>query len=135
MARGARSSLKLAHAGMVSALDESVGLVFEALSKKGMLRDTLFVFASDNGGDPASPQANYASSWPLKSQKYTPWEGGGPIVRRAVELGPCRGAEEARTTSTSSMSPTGCPTLYQMAGQLDRATTPRPSLARKALPW
>ncbi|KAG0423769.1 hypothetical protein HPB47_000461 [Ixodes persulcatus] len=64
------------YAGMVSALDESVGAVFESLNRRNMLSNTVFVFTSDNGGDSESDNANFASSWPLKGQKYTPWEGG-----------------------------------------------------------
>ncbi|KAL1485818.1 hypothetical protein MTO96_031728, partial [Rhipicephalus appendiculatus] len=77
------STERMKYAGMVSTLDESVGLVFEALAKNGMLSNTLFVFSSDNGADAASLNANYASSWPLRGQKYTPWEGG---VRAAALL-------------------------------------------------
>ncbi|XP_077545112.1 arylsulfatase B-like [Haemaphysalis longicornis] len=100
---------------MVSVLDESVGLVFEALSKKGMLRDTLFVFASDNGGDAASPQANHAFSWPLKGQKYTPWEGGvrSSAVLRSWALQRGRGGEDYEHLFHVS---DWLPTLYQMAG-------------------
>lgn len=38
------------YAGMVSALDDAIGLISQALGKKGMLDDTLIVFHSDNGG-------------------------------------------------------------------------------------
>lgn len=106
---------RMKYAGMVSTLDESVGLVFEALSKRGMLRDTLFVFSSDNGGDAASPQSNYASSWPLKGQKYTPWEGG---IRSAAFLWSWalqrgRGGEDYEHLFHIS---DWMPTLYQLAG-------------------
>lgn len=38
------------YAGMVSALDDAIGLVTGALEKKGMLDNTIIVFHSDNGG-------------------------------------------------------------------------------------
>lgn len=38
------------YAGMVTALDEQIGRVVEALNQKGMRQQTLIVFHSDNGG-------------------------------------------------------------------------------------
>lgn len=110
------STERMKYAGMVSALDESVGLVFEALAKNGMLSNTLFVFSSDNGADAAGPNANYASSWPLRGQKYTPWEGG---VRAAAllwshALGPLvqAGGDYEHLFHIADW----LPTLYQLAG-------------------
>lgn len=37
---------------MVTALDESVGKVYEALKKTKMLDNTVLVFTTDNGGAP-----------------------------------------------------------------------------------
>lgn len=53
-------------AGMVDKLDESVGLVIEALSRKKMLSNSIIVFASDNGGAPEGFDLNYSSNWPLR---------------------------------------------------------------------
>ena len=39
-----------AYAAMVTALDEQIGRVIDALDRKGMRNDTLIVFQSDNGG-------------------------------------------------------------------------------------
>jgi arylsulfatase A-like enzyme len=39
-----------AYAAMVSAMDNQVGLVLQALQARGMMNDTLIVFHSDNGG-------------------------------------------------------------------------------------
>lgn len=64
------------YAGMVDALDESVGAVVEALNRTGMLNDTIIVFSSDNGADLFGKHLTGASSWPLRGCKATLWEGG-----------------------------------------------------------
>ena len=51
---------------MVHELDQSVGRVVQALSEKNMLKDTIIVFSSDNGGVPAPMNKNEGSNWPLK---------------------------------------------------------------------
>jgi arylsulfatase A-like enzyme len=38
------------YAGMVSALDDAVGAIADAIERRGMTPNTLFVFHSDNGG-------------------------------------------------------------------------------------
>lgn len=68
-------------AGMLSKLDESVGQVVEALRKKGMLKNSVIVFSTDNGGPPAGFNLNAASNWPLRGTKNTLWEG---ITERAL---------------------------------------------------
>ncbi|XP_077513639.1 arylsulfatase B-like isoform X2 [Amblyomma americanum] len=64
------------YAGMVSALDESVGKIFAALQDRGILDDTFFIFCSDNGAAATFYDANAASPWPLRGEKFTLWEGG-----------------------------------------------------------
>jgi len=51
---------------MVHELDQSVGRIVQALSEKNMLKDTIIVFSSDNGGVPAPMNQNEGSNWPLK---------------------------------------------------------------------
>lgn len=63
-------------AGMLSKLDESVGRVVDALREKGMLKNSLIVFSTDNGGPAAGFNLNAATNWPLKGTKNTLWEGG-----------------------------------------------------------
>ncbi|KAM7304210.1 arylsulfatase B-like [Ixodes scapularis] len=103
------------YAGMVSALDESVGAVVEALGKRGMLNDTVLVFSSDNGADTNSENANYASSWPFKGQKMTPWEGGVhvPGIIWSPLFSGMRGIDYTHIFHVSDW----LPTLYQLAGE------------------
>ncbi len=61
------------YAGMVAAMDEAVGQIVAAIDKKGMRRDTLFLFSSDNGG-PAPGRVT--SNGPLRAGKGTLYEGG-----------------------------------------------------------
>merc|ERR1719258_217587 len=61
---------------MVSALDEGVRNVTQALKKAGMWDNTLVFFTADNGGPAAGFNGNWASNWPLRGMKRTLWEGG-----------------------------------------------------------
>ncbi|KAM7305579.1 putative arylsulfatase B precursor [Ixodes scapularis] len=103
------------YAGMVSALDESVGAVVEALGKRGMLSDTVLVFSSDNGGDTNGENPNYASSWPFKGQKRTLWEGGihVPGFIWSPLFSGMRGFDYNNIFHISDW----LPTLYQLAGE------------------
>lgn len=68
-------------AGMVAALDESVGRVFKALNDSGQLDNTIIFFSNDNGGadggsDGSFTDGSFGTNRPLKGGKYTLWEGG-----------------------------------------------------------
>ncbi|GIY78947.1 arylsulfatase B [Caerostris darwini] len=50
--------------GMVSALDHSVGEIFDALEKSKMLDNTIFVFTTDNGGAVEGTDGSFGSNFP-----------------------------------------------------------------------
>ena len=66
---GARQTL----AGMLSAVDEAIGQITTALEEKGLLKNTLIIFSSDNGGP--SP-GKVTMNTPLRAGKGTIYEGG-----------------------------------------------------------
>lgn len=68
-------------AGMVSALDDSIGDIFSALHKANILNESIIIFTTDNGGATGgtagwSIDDSIGSNWPLRGAKYTLWEGG-----------------------------------------------------------
>ena len=63
-------------AGMVRALDEAVGNVTATLQDAGILKNTLIIFSTDNGGPADGFNGNMACNWPLRGTKRTLFEGG-----------------------------------------------------------
>lgn len=51
---------------MLSKLDTSVGEVMKALQSSDMLKNSIIVFTTDNGGPAAGFNLNAASNWPLR---------------------------------------------------------------------
>ncbi|CAN8006719.1 unnamed protein product, partial [Ixodes pacificus] len=101
------------YAGAVDVLDQSVGIVFQALEKKDMLQNTVLVFLSDNGAIPWGDWSNAGSNWPLRGAKFTLWEGGvrvpafvwSPLLRK-----PQRVSNQLMHVSD------WVPTVYSLAG-------------------
>jgi arylsulfatase A-like enzyme len=60
------------YAAMVSAVDDGVGRVMDALRRHGIEEDTIVVFLSDNGG----AKNNASINAPLRGKKGDLWEGG-----------------------------------------------------------
>jgi len=72
-----QSELGPAYAGMVSRIDRYVGQVMAMLAKRGLDRDTLVFFTSDNGGIMARHEDDYFNNMAgLRGQKGTMYEGG-----------------------------------------------------------
>ncbi len=55
---------------MLERADEGIGRILAALERRGLARNTLVIFTSDNGGEWLSRNA------PLTNRKFTLWEGG-----------------------------------------------------------
>lgn len=51
---------------MLSKLDESVGIVVNALYERNMLNDSIIIFTTDNGGPAEGFNDNAASNYPLR---------------------------------------------------------------------
>jgi arylsulfatase A-like enzyme len=73
-------ALLAAYAAMITRMDRNIGRLVERLDRLGLARDTLLVFASDNGA--TFEQGNQGvsvvldSNRPFRGQKRTLWEGG-----------------------------------------------------------
>ncbi|XP_017882995.2 uncharacterized protein LOC108626689 [Ceratina calcarata] len=63
-------------AGVVTAMDESIGRVVRALNQANMLENSIIVFMSDNGAQTEGLLENYGSNYPLRGLKFTLFEGG-----------------------------------------------------------
>ncbi|MEO0333462.1 MAG: sulfatase-like hydrolase/transferase, partial [Bacteroidota bacterium] len=63
------------YAGLVSTMDDAVGMVLDALEELGLDDNTIVVFTSDNGGV-ASGDAYATANLPLRGGKGYQWEGG-----------------------------------------------------------
>jgi arylsulfatase A-like enzyme len=61
------------YAGMLAAMDEGIGQIMAALDEKGLRKNTLVIFSSDNGG-PAPGRVT--DNGPLRAGKGTLYEGG-----------------------------------------------------------
>lgn len=101
---------RLKYAGMLSAMDEAVGKIVDAVEKSGQRGNTLFVFSSDNGG----PQpGTVTDNGKFRAGKGTLYEGG----TRVVAFATWDGHIKPGTTNSEPMHMVDWyPTLLKLAG-------------------
>lgn len=97
-------------AAMVTAMDDEVGRILDALDERGFADDTLVLFFSDNGG--VSPGGS--SNEPLRGRKHTLYEGGIRVV--AAARWPNGGISGGRSVEAPVSVVDLYPTLRRMAG-------------------
>eukprot|EP00091_Calanus_sinicus_P010876 TRINITY_DN2492_c1_g1_i6.p1 TRINITY_DN2492_c1_g1~~TRINITY_DN2492_c1_g1_i6.p1 ORF type:complete len:316 (+),score=96.29 TRINITY_DN2492_c1_g1_i6:73-1020(+) len=66
--------------GMITAMDDAVGNITQALKSSNLYDNTVIVWFSDNGGPvngwpPVQMEAYGSNNWPLRGAKITMWEG------------------------------------------------------------
>jgi len=71
MYKGIKARNKRIYAGMVTCMDDAIGRIISALDKRGMRRNTLIIFCSDNGG-----VGGIADNGSLRGHKAQLYEGG-----------------------------------------------------------
>ncbi len=74
--RGWNGQANPTYAGMIRALDDSVGAIRETLRELGIADNTVIVFASDNGAHAQKKGEHWTSNTPLRGQKAQIFEGG-----------------------------------------------------------
>ncbi|OQV11793.1 Arylsulfatase J [Hypsibius exemplaris] len=103
----------------IQALDEQVRRITNALQNKGLLDNTIIVFAGDNGGSAriagGNPWGiNHASNWPLRQAKSTLFDGG--IRTLAYVWSPIFKRPGGIVTDQLFSNTDWLPTLYEAAG-------------------
>lgn len=98
---------------MLTHLDDSVGAVVRALENQNMLKDSIIIFSTDNGGPAEGFNLNAASNWPLRGVKNTLWEGG---VRGAALIWSPFLKKQNRVSNQTMHIADWLPTLYNAAG-------------------
>ncbi|XP_055526842.1 arylsulfatase B-like [Wyeomyia smithii] len=78
-------------AAMISRMDKGIGEVVRALKQREMLDNSIILFFSDNGAPSVGTHANSGSNFPLRGQKYSPWEGA--VRTPAIIWSPLLGTE------------------------------------------
>jgi arylsulfatase A-like enzyme len=93
------------YAAMVSAMDDGIARVLDALDEQGLTSDTLVLFTPDHGADLTASSAG--SNGPLRGGKHSLWEGGlrvPAILRWPGHVAP--GSEITQLSSTLDVLPT-----------------------------
>ena len=106
------------YAAMVQSLDESVGRVMKELADRGLEKDTVVIFMSDNGGL-STAEGSPTSNLPLRAGKGWPYEGGvrEPLIVKWPAAAKAGGVCRQPVVSTDFY-----PTILEMAGLPPRPT-------------
>ncbi|MHC4326058.1 MAG: arylsulfatase B [Planctomycetota bacterium] len=116
MYRHIKAKNRRIYAGMVTCMDDAIGRIISALDKRGMKRNTLIIFCSDNGG-----AGNVADNGPLRGQKGQLYEGGVRVPATATWPGALKaGAVVQEPLHIVDMYPT----LIKLAGGDLKQTLP-----------
>ncbi|XP_065311013.1 arylsulfatase B-like isoform X1 [Dermacentor albipictus] len=100
-------------AGVVDAMDHSVGQIFKTMGETGMLENVVMLFTSDNGGTPFGYHSSRSFNWPLRGAKFSLWEGSTRVA--AFVWSPL--LERTRRVSSQLMHLTDWfATFYKIAG-------------------
>ena len=100
---------------MVKSMDRGIGRVLQALRDRGLERNTLVVFTSDNGGE------RYSNIWPFSFEKTFLWEGGIRVPAIARWPGVIMGN---RTTSQPAITMDWTATILATTGAKPNPTYP-----------
>ena len=100
-------------AAMMYHLDQSVGRIVQTLSEENLLKNSIIVFSTDNGGPAELFNLNAASNFPLRGVKNTLWEGG---IRGAGFIWSPLLKERERVSNQLFHIVDWLPTLYHAAG-------------------
>ncbi|MGJ8691854.1 MAG: sulfatase [Thalassotalea sp.] len=102
-----------AYAGMLENLDTNIGRVIEHLKEKGIYKNTIILFTSDNGGlSHRRRMETPTSNAPLRSGKAWTYEGG----IRIPTIFSWEGKFESKTSNAPIITMDMYPTLLDLAG-------------------
>ncbi|CAK8694461.1 unnamed protein product [Clavelina lepadiformis] len=105
------------YSAMLTAMDDAVGAIVDALKDTKMFENTLVIFTTDNGGQTLFGGNN----WPLRGRKASLWEGG----VRGVGFVHGAGVKDTKRTSMELMHVSDWfPTLLHVAGANATVTKP-----------
>ncbi len=99
------------YAGLISHMDDAVGIVMRALEKTGLDKNTIVVFTSDNGGVSAGEHYQ-TSNLPLRGGKGYQWDGGLRVPLIIQAPGSIKNREIAQPAINTDLYPT----LLDLAG-------------------